>query len=74
MSQKTKGSVLKAEWDIDRPSQAGRLRIQPVFDGTKQDKDRTGQGRTGQDRADILVDHTRVSTLPICPIIQHTFV
>ena len=54
------GSVLKAEWDIDRPSQAGRLRIQPVFDRTKQDKDRTGQGR-----ADILVDHTRVSALPI---------
>ena len=46
LSQKTKRSVLEAEWD--RPSRAGRLRIWPVFDRIEQDKERTGQGRTGQ--------------------------
>ena len=39
--------MLEVEWD--RPSQAGRLRIPPVFDRTEQDQGRTGQGRTGQD-------------------------
>ena len=36
---------------MDRPSQAGLLRIRPVFDRTEQDKDRAGQGRAGQGRA-----------------------
>ena len=44
-SQNTMRSVLEAEWD--RLSRAGRLRIRPAFDRTEQDKDRTGQGRTG---------------------------
>ena len=48
LSQKTKRSVLEAEYD--RTCQAGRLRIWPVLDRTEQDKDRTGQGRAGQGR------------------------
>ena len=43
-SKKTKRSVLEAV-----PSQAGHLQIWTVFDRTERDKDRTGQGRTGQD-------------------------
>ena len=52
-SQNTKRSVLEAEWQAE-PSGPGQIR--PVFDRTEKDKDRTGQGRTGQDedRRDLV--------------------
>ena len=84
-SQATKRSVLEAEWACR--AELVLWRICPVFDRTEQDNDRTGQGREGQgsmrtgeaaflgfNPSDILVDRTRVSALPICPIIAHTFV
>ena len=71
--------MLAKPWD--RPRRAGFLTVRRMFDRTEQDKDRTGQGRTVQDDdrrgfnpSDILVDRTRVSAMPICPISQRTFV
>ena len=77
-SQKTKNSVPPKPWE--RPRRAGCLTVAEWLTGRNRTK--TGQCRmmTGEaaflgfSLSDILVNHTGISAMPICPISQCTFV